>query len=81
MVENDGTALLTGVTAIVTPLTPGVTMVDGLASYADIAAGAQTGIATFAALAPMVVLVGFVVALIVHKQWMHPEREEATEPA
>jgi len=39
-VENDGTDTLTGVVVTVTPVTPGVTMVDGTASYANIAVGA-----------------------------------------
>jgi len=39
-VENDGTVPLTGVTATLTTTTPGVTIVDGTASYPNIPAGA-----------------------------------------
>jgi len=41
--ENDGTVPLTGVSAVVTSSTPGVTLVNGSASYGDIAIGA-TGV-------------------------------------
>jgi uncharacterized repeat protein (TIGR01451 family) len=37
---NDGTTTLTGLTVTVTPTTPGVTMPDGTASYADLPPGA-----------------------------------------
>ncbi len=39
-VKNDGSTPLTGVTATVSPTTPGVTMINGTASYPDIPAGA-----------------------------------------
>jgi subtilisin-like proprotein convertase family protein len=40
-VTNDGTAPLTGLTATVTSTTPGVVMMDGVADFADLAAGAS----------------------------------------
>jgi uncharacterized repeat protein (TIGR01451 family) len=39
-VHNDGTEPITGATATVTPLSPGVTMIDATASVADLAPGA-----------------------------------------
>lgn len=45
---------------------------------ADIAAGGQTGIATFAFLAPVAVLVCFIAIALMHKQWTHPETVEAS---
>ena len=39
--KNDGNAALTGVTATVTPTTPGVTMVNATANWASIASGAS----------------------------------------
>jgi subtilisin-like proprotein convertase family protein len=38
-IANDGTSTLTGVTATVASTTPGVVMLDGTASYADLAPG------------------------------------------
>ena len=42
-------------------------------SGAEITAGGETGLATVASAAPVVVLVSFVIVLIVHNQWTLPE--------
>lgn len=47
-------------------------------SDADIAAGGETGIVTFAFLAPIVVTGSFIAIAIMHKRWTHPEIADAT---